>query len=141
LITLFSFLIYLQTMKGYVLNIEKETLENTQYRRVLYTTKNSQLVLMAIESGDEIGEEVHDLDQFIRFEQGSGKVVIDGVGHDVEDDFAVVIPAGASHNVLNTGEEVMKLYSVYTPPEHKHGIVHKTKADEMHEHFDGEVSE
>lgn len=128
-------------MNGYVANIEKETLDNEDYRRVLYTTKNSQLVLMAIQSQDEIGEETHELDQFIRFEQGRGQVVIDGVTHEVEDDFAVVIPAGACHNVINTGEEVMKLYSLYMPPEHKHGTIHKTKAEETHEHFDGEVSE
>lgn len=128
-------------MKGFVLNIEKETLENEDYRRVLYTTKQSQLVLMAIAPGDEIGEETHELDQFIRLEQGSGKVVIDGVEHNIEDDFAVVIPAGAEHNVINTGEEVMKLYSVYSPPEHMHGVIHKTKAEETHEHFDGVTSE
>ncbi|XKT75142.1 MAG: cupin domain-containing protein [Patescibacteria group bacterium UBA2103] len=128
-------------MKGYVANIEKETLENEDYRRVLYTTKHSQLVLMAIQAGDEIGEETHHLDQFIRLEQGSGKVIIDGVEHEVEDDFAFIIPAGACHNVINTGKEVMKLYSLYMPPEHKHGTVHKTKAEETHEHFDGETSE
>lgn len=128
-------------MKGYVANIEKVTLENEDYRRVLYTTKHSQLVLMAIQSGDEIGEETHHLDQFIRLEQGSGRVIIDGVEHEVRADFAFIIPAGACHNVINTGEEVMKLYSLYMPPEHKHGTVHKTKAEETHEHFDGETSE
>lgn len=128
-------------MNGYVLNIEKETEENTDYRRVLYTTKNSQLVLMSIEVGDEIGEETHTLDQFIRFETGEGKVVIDGKEHMIEADWAVVIPAGACHNVINTGSAPLKLYSIYTPPEHKHGTIHQTKADEKEEHFDGEVSE
>jgi len=128
-------------MHGYVINIEKETVQNEDYRRVLYTTKHSQLVVMAIQPGDEIGEETHNLDQFIRFEKGIGRVVIDGVGYEVEDDFAVVIPAGACHNVVNTGADVMKLYSLYMPPEHKHGIVHKLKSDETHEHFDGVVSE
>lgn len=128
-------------MNGYILNIEKETEENTDYRRVLYTTKNSQLVLMSIDAGDEIGEETHTLDQFIRFESGQGKVIIGGKEHEVEADWAVVIPAGACHNVINTGSAPLKLYSIYTPPEHKHGTVHSTKADEKEEHFDGEVSE
>lgn len=128
-------------MKGYITNIEKDTLENTDYRRVLYTTKHSQLVLMSIVPGDEIGLETHHLDQFIRFEAGTGKVIIDGEQHAVEDDYAVVIPAGAEHNVINTGDTDMKLYSVYSPPEHKHGTIHKTKADEVEEHFDGVTSE
>lgn len=128
-------------MKGYVLNIEEETLKNTDYRRVLYTAKNSQLVLMSIEPGDEIGEEVHELDQFIRFEAGEATVMLDGVSHDVKDDFAVVIPAGTNHNVINTGAETLKLYSVYSPPEHKDGTIHATKADEKEEHFDGKTTE
>jgi len=128
-------------MKGLVLNIEKATLENTDYRRVLYTAKNSQLVLMNIQPGDEIGEETHTLDQFIRIEQGKGLLIIDGVEHQVEDDWAFVIPAGACHNVINTGEEEVKLYSVYSPPEHKDGTVHSTKTEEKEEHFDGVVSE
>jgi mannose-6-phosphate isomerase-like protein (cupin superfamily) len=128
-------------MKGYVTNIEKETLENEHYRKVLYTSKDNQLVVMTIQPGDEIGSEIHELGQFIRIEAGSAKVVLDGVEHDVADDWAVVIPAGCEHNVINTGEEPLRLYSVYSPPEHKHGTVHKTKADEKEEHFDGETSE
>ncbi len=128
-------------MKGYIANIEKETLENTDYRRVLYTARYSQLVLMAIEPGDEIGMEVHGLDQFIRIEQGSGKVVLDGVETEVKDDFAIVIPASTEHNVINTGTEVLKLYSIYSQPEHKDGTVHATKADEQEEHFDGITTE
>lgn len=128
-------------MKGYIANIEKETLANNDYRRVLYTAKNCQLVLMSIMPGDEIGEETHELDQFIRLEAGEGTVVLDGVSTDVEDDFAVVIPAGTKHNVINTGAAVMKLYSIYTPPEHKDGTVHPTKADEKEEHFDGVTTE
>jgi mannose-6-phosphate isomerase-like protein (cupin superfamily) len=128
-------------MKGFVINIEKETLENTEYRRVLYTTKDSQLVLMSIEPGDEIGAEVHHLAQFIRIEQGKAKVMLDGVEHDIEDDFAVVIPAGTNHNVINTGDVALKLYSIYSPPEHKDGTVHHAKADEKEEHFDGVTSE
>ena len=128
-------------MNGFILNIEKETLENTDYRRVLYTAKNSQLVLMNIAPGDEIGEEVHALDQFIRIEEGSGLLVIDGIEHAVEADWAFVIPAGASHNVKNIGENNLKLYSIYSPPEHKDKTVHKTKSQEVEEHFDGVTSE
>lgn len=128
-------------MKGFVTNIEKDTLENKDYRRVLYTAKNSQLVLMCIKPGDEIGEETHHLDQFIRFEQGTGKAVLDDVEHEMAADFAVVIPAGTKHNILNTGDVDLKLYSIYSPPEHKDGTVHKTKADQVEEHFDGATTE
>ena len=128
-------------MNGYVLHIEKETLENTDYRRVLYTTKNSQLVLMSIEPGDEIGKEIHTLDQFIRIEQGKGLLTIDGTEHVVENNWAFVIPAGAFHNVKNVGNEALKLYSIYSPPEHKDKTVHKNKAEEAEEHFDGVTSE
>lgn len=128
-------------MKGFITNIEEATLSNTDYRRVLYTSKNSQLVLMNLQPGDEIGSETHELDQFIRIEQGSAQVVLDGVEHQVEDDFAIVIPAGTHHNVINTGATELKLYSVYSPPEHKDGTIHKTKADESEEHFDGQTTE
>jgi len=128
-------------MKGYIVNIEKETLENTDYRRVLYTAKNSQLVLMNLQPGGEIGMEVHHLDQFIRIEQGTGKAILDGVEHDLQADFAVVVPAGAKHNIINTGETEMKLYTVYSPPEHKDGLVEHTKAEEIEEHFDGKTTE
>ncbi len=128
-------------MKGYITNLESATIENTDYRRVLYTDKNSQLVLMNIQPGDEIGMEVHDLDQFIRIEAGTGKAVLDGVEHALEDGSAIVIPAGMNHNVINTGETELKLYSVYSPPEHMDGTVHATKADEQEEHFDGTTTE
>ena len=128
-------------MKGYILNIEKETLENTDYRRVLYTAKNSQLVLMSIEPGDEIGEEIHHLDQFIRVEAGDAKAILDDVEHALGSDFAVVIPAGTKHNIINVGVEALKLYTVYSPPEHKDGIIERTKADEIEEHFDGKTTE
>lgn len=128
-------------MKGYITNIEKETLDNIDYRRVLYTAKNIQLVLMNLQQGEEIGEEVHTLDQFLRFEQGSAKVVLDDIEHTVEADYAVVIPAGTKHNVINTGEGELKLYSIYSPPEHKDGVVEHTKADEYSEHFDGVTTE
>lgn len=128
-------------MKGYITNIEKATLENSDYRRVLYTAKNSQLVLMSIAPGDEIGEETHHLDQFLRFEGGEGRVILDDVPHDVSDGFAVVIPEGTKHNVINTGDTHLKLYSIYSPAEHKDGTIHKTKADEKEEHFDGVTTE
>ena len=128
-------------MNGYVTNIEEATLENENYRKVLYTTKNSQLVLMTIQPGDEIGEEIHELDQFIRLEAGKARVTLDGVEHSLEDDWAVVIPAGIKHNVVNVGDEPVRLYSVYSPPEHKDGTVHATKADDKEEHFDGVTTE
>ena len=128
-------------MNGYVTNIEKATLENENYRKVLYTAKNSQLVLMTIQPGDEIGVETHELDQFIRFEAGKASVTLDGVEHRVEDDWAVVIPAGAEHNVVNTGDVSLRLYSIYSPPEHKDGTVHASKADDKEEHFDGVTTE
>lgn len=128
-------------MKGYIANIEDVTEENTDYRRVLYTAKGMQLVVMSLKPGEEIGEETHELDQFIRFEEGKGKVIMDGVEHEVEDDYAVIIPRGVRHNVINTGEEDLKLYSIYAPPEHKDGTVHPTKADDREEHFDGKTTE
>jgi mannose-6-phosphate isomerase-like protein (cupin superfamily) len=116
--------------------MEKETLQNENFRKVLFTAKNSQLVVMSLRPGEDIGSEVHDLDQFIRFEAGKGKVVLNGKEHDVEDDWAVVIPAGVEHNVINTSQdEKMKLYSIYSPPEHPDGTVHATKADDTgHDH-------
>jgi len=128
-------------MEGYITNIEKETLENADYRRVLYTAKNSQLVLMNLQPGEEIGEEIHTLDQFLRFELGSAKVILDDVEHIVETDYAVVVPAGTKHNVINIGEGELKLYSIYSPPEHKDGVVEHTKEDEYKEHFDGVTTE
>lgn len=128
-------------MKGFVANIEKETLENTDYRRVLYTSKNLQLVLMNLQPKEEIGMEIHELDQFIRIEQGRATAILDGVTHDLQDDFAIIIPAGTEHNVINTGDKELKLYSIYSPPEHKDGTVVETKTDEVEEHFDGKTTE
>ncbi len=131
-------------MKGYVGNIEKETEGNENFRRVLYTAKHSQLVVMALKPGEEIGEEVHDLDQFIRIEKGSGVAILDGVEHNVEADYAIVVPEGTRHNVVNTSNEPMKLYTVYSPPEHKDKTVHPEKADAMKDegdHFDGKTTE
>ena len=128
--------------KGHISNIKKETKENNNFRKVLYTAKHSQLVVMSLKPGEEIGEEVHnELDQFVRIEQGKGKAVINNQEYDIEDDWAVIVPAGALHNFINTGEEDMKLYTIYSPPEHKHGTIHPTKADVEEEHFDGETSE
>jgi mannose-6-phosphate isomerase-like protein (cupin superfamily) len=128
-------------MKGYIVNIEEATLQNEDYRRVLYTAKNSQLVLMNIQPGEEIGEEVHALDQFIRIESGKAQIVLDGVEHSVEAEYAVVIPAGTTHNVINIGNIDLKLYSIYSPPEHKDQTVHAMKQDEKEEHFDGIATE
>lgn len=131
-------------MKGFIADIEELTEENTDFRRVLYTGKNLQLVLMALQPGEEIGEEVHeDRDQFFRIEEGEGEVVIDGQRTEVEDDDAVIVPAGARHNLINIGDAPLLLYTLYAPPEHRDGIVHKTKADAEsgEEHFDGETTE
>jgi mannose-6-phosphate isomerase-like protein (cupin superfamily) len=129
--------------QGYIANIEEVTTQNTDYRRVLYTGEHSQLVVMSIEPGDEIGEEVHEgIDQFIRVESGSGQVILHGDQvSQLSDDWAVIIPAGVQHNVVNTGDEPLKLYSLYSPAEHKDGTVQPTKADETHEHFDGVTTE
>ncbi|KKR22354.1 MAG: hypothetical protein UT54_C0070G0004 [Candidatus Daviesbacteria bacterium GW2011_GWB1_39_5] len=130
-------------MKGFALNIEKETLENTDYRRVLYTARYTQLVLMCVSPGEEIGNEVHGLDQFIRIEQGKAKVILENgeTEYDVHGDWAIVIPAGTYHNVINTGNNDLKLYTLYSPPEHQKDTLQPTKADEKEEHFDGKTSE
>lgn len=117
-------------MSGYSVDIEAETLGNDNFRKVLHTAENSQLVVMSIEPGDEIGEEVHHLDQFIRIEAGEALAVLDGEEHKLLADWAVVIPAGTLHNVINTsGSDKLKLYSIYSPPEHPAGTIHKTKAE------------
>ena len=131
-------------MKGYIEGIEKVTLENDYFREVLYTAQYSQLVVMSLKPLEEIGEEVHRLDQFIRCEQGNGKAILDGVEHAVSNGVAVLVPAGAKHNIINTSSvEAMKLYTVYAPPNHRDGVVHKTKADAEAdtEHFDGKTTE
>jgi mannose-6-phosphate isomerase-like protein (cupin superfamily) len=131
-------------MKGYVTNIENDTLKNTDFRRVLYTGRNSQLVLMSLKPKEEIGEETHTLDQFIRVEAGHGVAILDGVKHQISDGAAVVIPAGTKHNVINdSDDQELKLYTLYSPPEHRDGTVHPTKADALkhEEHFDGRTTE
>lgn len=131
-------------MKGFVGDIEGLTEKNEDFRRVLYTGAQMQLVLMALRPGEEIGEEVHDdRDQFFRVEAGAGEVWIDGKKSAVKADMAIVVPAGARHNVRNTGREPLKLYTLYAPPEHVDGTVHRTKAEAeaAHEHFDGKTTE
>jgi mannose-6-phosphate isomerase-like protein (cupin superfamily) len=131
-------------MKGFVDDIEEMTEHNSDFRRVLYTGKNLQLVLMAIEPGAEIGEEVHhDRDQFFRIENGKGEVWVDGRMTNVESDFAILVPAGAKHNIKNTGRGPLKLYTLYAPPEHVDGTVHATKAAALasEEHFAGKTTE
>ncbi|MDP3883103.1 MAG: cupin domain-containing protein [Candidatus Staskawiczbacteria bacterium] len=132
-------------MKGFISNIEKDTLENNNFRKVLYTGKNSQLVLMTLAPNEEIGMEVHeDNDQFFRFEKGEGKVIIDGNEYEVKDGSAVVVPAGAEHNVINTSpSDGLKLYTIYSPAHHKDGVIHSTKEQAMadDEEFDGKLSE
>ena len=131
-------------MKGYCDNIEARTVENRDFRRVLYTGHNLQLVLMTLPPGCDIGEEVHeDRDQFFRFEEGSGVVRIDGVDNRVEADFAVIVPAGARHNVINSGDAPLKLYTIYGPPEHVDGLVEATKEEALrtHEEWDGGTTE
>jgi|GEM_PF-142046 len=116
-------------MKGYVSNIERRSRENNNFREVLYTTHNCQLVLMSLVVGEDIGEEVHDVDQFLRVEQGTGTAILDGVSHGLVDGSVVIVPAGTKHNLVNTGSGAMKLYSLYMPAHHQDGTIHKTKAD------------
>lgn len=116
-------------MKGYVHNIETDTLENETFRTVLYTGNYLQLVVMSLKPDEEIGMETHGQDQFIRIEKGTGMAVLDGVDHDLEDGVAVVVPAGTEHNIINTGDDEMKLYTLYAMPHHTDGIVHQTKED------------
>jgi mannose-6-phosphate isomerase-like protein (cupin superfamily) len=131
-------------MKGYVQDIENLAIGNDEFRQVLYTAKHCQLVLMALKPKEEIGAEVHKLaDQFFRVEEGSGEVVLDGVRTAIRAGFAVVVPAGTNHNIINTGDAPMKLYTIYAPPNHRDGVVHHTRADAEtdHEHFDGKTTQ
>lgn len=134
-------------MKGFVEDIERLTRENEDFRRVLYTAKHSQLVLMSIPAGEDIGMEVHELDQFFRVEEGTGECIIDGVTHAIADGSAIVVPHGAMHNIVNTGATPIKLYTIYSPPNHRDGVVHPTKDEaeaaehDPAEHFDGKTTE
>ena len=131
-------------VKGFVDNIEKLTTDNEKFRKVLYTGRYMQLVLMTLKPGEEIGAEVHEgHDQFFRIEEGSGEVIIDGQSRAIKDDDAIIVPAGARHNVVNNGDQPLKLYTIYGPPEHRDGVIHATKAqaDASDEHFDGKTTE
>lgn len=130
-------------MKGYIQDIEALAVANSDFRRVLYTAKHSQLVLMALQPAEDIGAEVHTLDQFFRVEQGSGVAELDGVRTPLAAGSAVLVPAGTRHNIINTGADALKLYTIYSPPNHRDGVVHRTKADATadHEHFAGVTSE
>lgn len=132
-------------MNGYISNIENATKKNSDFRRVLYTTPHSQLVLMTLQPGEEIGMEVHkEHDQFIRVESGEGKAILDAEERPISDGSAIVIPAGTKHNVVNAStKQPLKLYTLYTPPEHKRDTRHRTKADadaDQNHHFDGKTS-
>jgi mannose-6-phosphate isomerase-like protein (cupin superfamily) len=131
-------------MKGFVGDIEKLAEDNDDFRRVIYTGTNMQLVLMSIAPGEEIGDEVHtDRDQFFRVEDGVGEVLIDGNRSKIKDDDAILVPAGARHNIRNIGNKPLQLYTLYAPPEHRDGTVHATRADAKaaKEHFDGKTTE
>lgn len=130
-------------MKGFVQDIEGLAIQNDEFRKVLYTAKSCQLVLMALKPKEEIGAEVHQLDQLFRVEEGSGEAVLDGVRTPIRAGFAVLVPAGAKHNIVNTGTKPLKLYTLHAPPNHRDGIVHHTRADAEadDEHFDGKTSE
>lgn len=130
-------------MKGYVEDIESIAIGNEDFRRVLYTARSCQLVVMALKPAEDIGAEVHKLDQFFRVEAGRGEAVLDGVTTAIEPGYAVIVPAGTRHNIINTGTEPLKLYTLYAPPNHRDGVVHRTRADADAdtEHFDGKTSE
>ena len=130
-------------MKGFVQDIEALAVKNDAFRRVLYTAKHCQLVVMALGPGEEIGAEVHTLDQFFRVEEGTGEAVLDGTRTQLHAGFAIVVPAGATHNIINTGSGPLKLYTLYAPPNHRDGVVHLTRKDAEadNEHFDGKTTE
>ena len=130
-------------MKGFVRNIEEIAVKNDDFRQVLYTAKNCQLVVMALKPKEEIGMEVHKLDQFFRVEEGTGEAILDGVRTAISAGFAVLVPAGVNHNIVNTGSAPMKLYTLYAPPNHRDGVIHRTRveAEKDDEHFDGMTTE
>ena len=130
-------------MNGFVQNIEDLAVKNSEFRRVLYTAKHCQLVVMALKPKEDIGAEVHKLDQFFRVEEGTGEAVLNGIRTPIHAGFAVIVPAGTDHNIINTGDVAMKLYTLYAPPNHQDGVVHHTRADAEadKEHFDGKTTE
>ena len=130
-------------MKGFVQNIESIAIKNEDFRQVLYTAKNCQLVVMSLKPKEEIGMEIHQLDQFFRVEEGMGEAVLDGIHRIISAGFAVLVPAGTNHNIINTGSTSMKLYTLYSPPNHRDGVVHHTRAEAEadDEQFDGKTTE
>jgi mannose-6-phosphate isomerase-like protein (cupin superfamily) len=130
-------------MNGFVKDIESIAVKNEDFRRVLYTARSCQLVVMALKPQEEIGAEVHTLDQFFRVEEGSGEAILDGVRTKIQAGSAVIVPAGAKHNIINTGSAPLKLYTIYAPPNHRDGVVHHTRAEAEAdtEHFDGKTTE
>ncbi len=130
------------TVKGFAQDLESLAVQNNDFRRVLYTAEHCQLVLMALKPQEEIGAEIHRLDQFSRIEAGSGEVVLDGARTAIRAGFAVVVPAGVKHNIINTGIVPLKLYTIYSPPNHRDGVIHHTRADTVvdNEHFDGQTT-
>jgi mannose-6-phosphate isomerase-like protein (cupin superfamily) len=130
-------------MQGFVKSIEDFAVQNEEFRRVLYTAKHCQLVVMALKPKEEIGMEVHQLDQFFRVEKGTGEADLDGVRTVIRTSFAVLVPAGVNHNIINIGSVPLKLYTLYAPPNHRDGVVHHTRAEaeEDNEYFDGKTTE
>lgn len=130
-------------MKGFVQSIDDLTIENVEFRRVLYTAMHCQLVVMSLKPKEEIGLEVHKLDQFFRVEQGSGEAILDGIRTSISAGFGIIVPSGAKHNIINTGSVPLKLYTLYAPPNHRDGVIHHTReeAEKDHEQFDGRTTE
>lgn len=129
-------------MKAFVSDIERSTRENPHFRRVLFTAEHCQLVVMTVAPGEDIGMETHDVDQFLRIEEGTGEAILDGERTPLQPGFVVLVPAGTAHDIVNTGAVPLKLYTLYAPPHHRHGVVHRTRADAQvdDEHFDGVTS-
>lgn len=130
-------------MKGYVQDIESLAVRNDKFRQVLYTAKNCQLVIMSLRPQEDIGAEIHKVDQFFRVEEGSGEAVLNGVRTAIHAGFAIIVPAGTNHNIINTGSAPLKLYTIYAPPNHRDGVIHETRADAEgdKEHFNGLTTE
>jgi len=131
---------FMHNAHGFVANIDSLSKSNQNFRKVLYTAKHAQLVLMALKPGEDIGTEVHpNVDQFFRVEEGSGEAILDNVHTQIQEGYAVLVPAGTEHNIVNTGKTPMKLYTVYAPPQHRDAVIQRTRAQarQAHEHFDG----
>ncbi|MBI1833497.1 MAG: cupin domain-containing protein [Candidatus Andersenbacteria bacterium] len=131
-------------MKGFIENIEQLTIANEYFRQVLYTATHTQLTVMHLQPKESIGEEVHDVDQFLRIEEGTGRAVLDGHESKLTDGSVVIVPAGVNHNIINDSDtEPLKLYTLYCPPHHRDGVIHTTKEEAVHdsEHFDGKTTE